>query len=225
MSRQMKAHPMAATATLDWGLRGVLIIAIPACLALVVLAQPILIALFCYGAYDQRDALMSSYSLMTYAAGLPAFMLIKVLVSGFASRMDTKTPVKIGLWVLAANMALNAIVVWPLHHFWHVGHAGLTLATALAAVFNAIWLYTALCRNHAFAPTPGWGRFLLQLAVSACAMVVCLVALLNISPAFIDLVYWQRLGWLALMCAVGLAVYFSVLFASGVRAADFKSHF
>ncbi|HMW49224.1 MAG TPA: murein biosynthesis integral membrane protein MurJ [Cellvibrionaceae bacterium] len=225
MSRQMKAQPEAATATLDWGMRSVLIIAIPACLALVVLAKPILIALFCYGAYDERDALMSSYSLMTYAAGLPAFMLVKVLVSGFASRMDTKTPVKIGLFVLAANMALNAVVVWPLHHFWQIGHAGLTLATALAAMLNALWLYTALRRRHLFTPTVGWGRFIVQLVVSALAMVLALMALLNISPAFIELVFWQRLAWLALMCAAGLAVYFLALFVCGIRLKDFKGHF
>ncbi|MEY4589111.1 MAG: hypothetical protein RL497_1187, partial [Pseudomonadota bacterium] len=158
MSRQMKANPQAASTTLDWGMRSVLIIAIPACLALVILAQPILITLFCYGAYDERDALMSSYSLMTYALGLPAFMLVKVLVSGFASRQDTKTPVKIGLWVLAANMVLNGLVVWPMHHFWQIGHAGLTLATALAAILNALWLYRALRRTHEYKPASGWWR-------------------------------------------------------------------
>ncbi|HEY6529086.1 MAG TPA: murein biosynthesis integral membrane protein MurJ [Cellvibrionaceae bacterium] len=225
MSRQMKAQPEAATATLNWGMRSVLIIAIPACLALVVLAKPILIALFCYGAYDERDALMSSYSLMTYAAGLPAFMLVKVLVSGFASRLDTKTPVKIGLRVLAANMLLNGLVVWPLHHFWLIGHAGLTLATALAAILNAIWLYTALRRAHLFIPTPGWWRFLVQLLVSASAMVIALLALLAVSPAFIDLVFWQRLGWLILMCAAGLAVYIATLFVCGIRFRDFKGNF
>ena len=128
---------------------------------------------------------------MTYAAGLPAFMLVKVLVSGFASRMDTKTPVKIGLWVLAANMALNAVVVWPLHHFWQVGHAGLTLATALATMVNALWLYIGLHRKHGFKTTPGWGRFIGQLIISAVAMVAVLIALLNFSPEFIELVFWQ----------------------------------
>lgn len=225
MSRQMKANPDAATATLDWGMRSVLIIAIPACLALVVLAKPILITLFCYGAYDARDALMSSYSLMTYACGLPAFMLVKVLVSGFASRQDTKTPVKIGLRVMAANMLLNGILVWPLHHYWQVGHAGLTLATALAAVLNALWLYWALKRQHAFAAAPGWLKFLAQMVISAAAMVITLIGLLHLSPDLIELQFYQRLGWLSVMCVAGLAVYTIALVLCGVRLKHFKGSF
>ena len=112
MSRQIKANSPAANATLDWGLRSVLLIAVPATLALILLAEPILITLFRYGQTSLHDVQMSAYSLVSYSLGLPAFMLIKVLVSGFYSRQDTRTPVKIGLWTLGANMLLIIMLIW-----------------------------------------------------------------------------------------------------------------
>src|SRR6056297_3230367 len=100
--------------TLDWAVRGVLLVAVPATVALVLLAEPILITLFQYGALSPQDVSMSAYSLRAYALGLCAYMLIKVLAPGFYARKDMMTPVSIGIRAMLANMLLNVMFVVPL---------------------------------------------------------------------------------------------------------------
>ncbi|MCF7981873.1 MAG: murein biosynthesis integral membrane protein MurJ, partial [Pseudomonadales bacterium] len=102
--------------TLDWALRSVCVIGVPAALALFILAEPLIITLFQYGAMTERDVAMAAMSLRAYSFGLFAFMLIKVLAPGYFSRQDTKTPVRIAVWAMLTNMILNLILVWPLQH-------------------------------------------------------------------------------------------------------------
>lgn len=217
LSRQIKNKPEHAHATLDWGLRTVLFIALPATLALMVLAEPILIALFRYGHTQLSDVQMSAYSLFTYSLGLPAFMLIKVLASGFYARQDTRTPVTIGLWTIGANMLLNGLYVWPMAHYWQIGHAGLTLATATAALLNAFCLWRVLQKKGFYQPLPGWGKYLLQLALAAGAMVLALKALLALAPALQLQPALLRVLWVALFCVAGFFTYVATLWVLGLR--------
>ncbi len=76
--------------TLDWALRWVFLIAIPAAVALAVLAVPILATLFQYDEFTPYATVMSGKSLLAYTLGLPAFILIKIFAAGFFSRQDTK---------------------------------------------------------------------------------------------------------------------------------------
>ena len=101
-------------ATLDWAVRAVLLIGLPAALALALLAEPLIATLFHYGEVTDRDVTMAAQSLRAYSAGLLAFMLIKVLAPGYFARQDTKTPVKIGIIAMVANMAFNLALIFPL---------------------------------------------------------------------------------------------------------------
>ncbi len=108
LSRQHASDsPEKFSETLDWALRLILLIALPAAVALVILAEPILATLFQYGKTTVVDVNMSSLSLQAYAVGLVAFMLIKVLAPGYFARQDMKTPVRIGIIAMASNMVLN----------------------------------------------------------------------------------------------------------------------
>ncbi len=136
------ASKEAFSETLDWALRMVLIIAVPAAAALVLLAEPILVTLFYYGdVMTARDMSMATLSLRAYAVGLVAFMLIKVLAPGFFARQDMRTPVRIGVIAMVANMVLNLVYLLPLHHYWQIGHVGLAAATSTSAFLNAILLF------------------------------------------------------------------------------------
>lgn len=150
--------------TLDWALRWALLIGIPASVALILLAGPLLSALFQYGAFTDHDVAMASRSLMAFASGLVAFMLIKVLAPGFYARQDTRSPVKYGVIAMVANTAMVLILVWPL------AHAGLALATSLAAFLNAGLLFVNLRRRGIYQPGAGWSRFLMQLLAANLAM-------------------------------------------------------
>ena len=167
----LSAHRAAAredqfAVTLDWAVRSVLLIGVPAALALILLAEPILVTLFQYGALTPRDIEMASLSLRAYSLGLVAFMLIKVLAPGFYARKDTATPVKIGIIAMVANMVMNLLFVLPLLWYFNVGHLGLALATSLSAYLNAFLLLRGLRRIGAYQAQSGWAVFVLRLGLA-----------------------------------------------------------
>ena len=131
-------------ATLSWAVRNVMLIAVPATVALWLLAEPILATLFQYGAFGVRDVEMAAASLRAYTLGLGGFMLIKVLAPGYYARQDMKTPVKIGIIAMVSNMVLNVVFVFPLMWYYDMGHVGLALATSASAWINAALLYLSL---------------------------------------------------------------------------------
>lgn len=209
--------------TLDWAVRMILFISVPASVALFILATPILITLFHYGAMTERDVEMASLSLKAYTLGLIPFMLIKVLAPGFYARQDTKTPVKIGIIAMVANMVFNIALVVPLHFYYQVGHAGLALATVLSAVLNAGLLWKGLVKENVFVRQPGFYR----------AFFVCLFASIAMGALLLcwplDTQIWLAWSWLErviqllLMVTMGVAVYVGLLFALGVRPAHLRA--
>ncbi|MCJ8287675.1 MULTISPECIES: murein biosynthesis integral membrane protein MurJ [unclassified Halomonas] len=201
---------------LDWALRAVLLLGLPAALALALLAEPLLITLFHYGAMTDNDIVMAAMSLRAYALGLVAFMLIKVLAPGFFARQDTKTPVKVGIIAMVANMVFNLILIWPL------AHAGLALATALSAFLNAGMLAWLLRRQGVLRFQPGWGRFAVQLGGGCVAMGLVLVLL---APEWHQWLGWglmPRVLWMAALVAAGGLAYFAWLGLTGVRVRQFR---
>lgn len=208
--------------TMDWAIRMILLIALPAALALLILAEPLLFTLFQYGRYLPSDVEMASMSLQAYAIGLLAFMLIKILVSGFFSRKDMKTPVKIGIIAMVANMGFNIIFVLPLHFFWQIGHVGLALATAASAFLNAGLLYRKLREERVFVPLSGWGRFAVQIGFANLMMVLVLFWVGQFVPNFEALSWWDRTVYLTVMVISGLLAYLMSLILSGIRIRHLK---
>ena len=209
--------------TLDWAVRTVLLVGVPASLALMILAQPILTTLFQYGALDSRDVAMASLSLRAYALGLCAFMLIKVLAPGYYARQDMKTPVRIGIRAMLANMLLNIVLVWAMVSYFGVGHVGLALATALSACLNAALLWRGLLRSDSYRFDPCWRRYLLRLGL-ACVGMSVLLSLLQPDPALWERWLWaERAQRLAVLCVVGVFGYVASLWQLGMRIADLRA--
>ena len=203
-------------AMLDWAVRAVLLLGLPAALALAILAEPLLISLFHYGAMTENDIVMAAMSLRAYAFGLIAFMLIKVLAPGFFARQNVKTPVKVGILAMVANMVFNLMLIWPL------AHAGLALATALSAFLNAGLLGWLLHKQGVLVFQPGWGRYAIQL-IGGCALMSA--GLWWLTPEWLQWLEWSvwaRVQWLALLVVAGAAVYFAWLAALGVRWQHFR---
>lgn len=209
---------------LDWAIRFVVLIALPATLALIILAEPILYTLFYHGEMQQSDILMSSYSLKAYALGLFAFMLIKVLVPGYFARQDMKSPVRIGIIAIIANILMKPLVVIPLVMLWGMGHVGLAFTTAMAAYVNAYLLYRGLRKSEVYSPAANWLRLWLRYGAANLAMVavlLCFLAFWNLWP---DWSVMERILRLAVLCVAGLMAYLVALFVVGVRLRDFKAH-
>ncbi|MGM0521843.1 MAG: murein biosynthesis integral membrane protein MurJ [Pseudomonadota bacterium] len=214
-AEQSSAH---FAAMLDWAIRVVLLLGLPAALALAVLAEPLLITLFHYGAMTDHDIQMAAMSLRAYAFGLLAFMLIKVLAPGFFARQDTATPVKVGIVAMVANMVFNLLLIWPL------AHAGLALATALSAFMNAGLLGYLLRKQGVLVFQPGWGRFAWQLIGGSVVMSVGLYVLAPDWQAWLEFGLWQRVSWVAALVVLGAGVYFAWLAAFGLRLRHLKMH-
>jgi putative peptidoglycan lipid II flippase len=142
LSRQVRGgEAAAARTTLNRAIEYALVLTLPAAVALIVSAWPVMSALFGRGAFDAESVRLSSQSLAAYALGLPAFVLVKVLAPAFFARGDTATPVKIGVSAVALNLAMNVAFMVPLKHI------GPALATSLAAIFNVGWLGGLLARR------------------------------------------------------------------------------
>lgn len=216
----------AFSETLDWALKMILVIALPAAVALMLLAEPILVTLFYYGeVMTLRDMAMASLSLKAYAAGLIAFMLIKVLAPGFFARQDMRTPVRIGVIAMVLNMLFNLLLVVPLHKYWQVGHLGLAVATSLSAFINAILLFISLRKKAIYQPSKGWLRFFVGLVSSAVIMLLVLLQLLEIgggTEAFYHQDWLQRITSIALLCGTGFIAFVVSLFLFGFRLADMR---
>ncbi|MCH7882095.1 MAG: murein biosynthesis integral membrane protein MurJ [Proteobacteria bacterium] len=208
--------------TLQWALQLALVIAIPATVGLFLLAQPILSTLFQYGEFQINDSLMASYSLMAYSLGLPAFILIKILASGFYARQDTKTPVRIGIQAMLLNMVLNVIfVVSMLQSDFLAPHVGLALATTASAYFNATMLALTLRKDSIIERFEAFKLPLLKMLM-ACAAMSAVIVILSPQVELWSQWHWfervYQLGWLivpAILC------YVLMLWIMGIR----RSHF
>ena len=167
-ARHAREEAEAFSKTLDWALRWVVTIGVPAAVGLAMLSSPIITTLFHYGVFDERDVKMTAFSLVAYSTGLFGFILVKVLAPGFFARQDMRTPVRIAVVALIANVVLNLALVWPLRH------AGLALATSLAAYLNAALLFRELRRRGVYHPMPGWRAVWIRTLASSFAMAAAL---------------------------------------------------
>ena len=217
LSRQHAQHAQASFSnTIDWALRLVALIALPAALGLVVLSAPILTTLFHYGAFSGHDVAMTSLSLMAYSIGLLGFIGVKVLVPGFSARQDMRTPVRIAVVAMVTNIVLNLTLVVPL------AHTGLALATSLAAFVNAGLLLWHLQRDKIYQARAGWVSLLLKICIANAAMVTFVWWLKGDLSSWLEADVVARVLRLGALVSGGGVVYFGALIAFGLRPSMFK---
>ncbi len=204
--------PQRVSQLVDWGLKLVTMLAIPAAMGLAVLAIPLAAVLFHYGKFDHQDLVMTSQAMTGYAVGLVGLIAIKVLAPAFYAQQNIKTPVKIALFTLVLTQILNLGLV-PLF-----SHAGLALATSLAACANAYLLYRGLRSRKIYQPSQGWLGFILRVLVSSLLMsLVIAVVALEFDWAALATKPWLRIIWLGVILVAAAVVYFSSLRLLGVR--------
>ena len=204
--------------TLDWALRLVVLIALPAGIGLLILAGPVLATLFQHGDFAAGDTYMASLSLMAYILGLPAFILIKVLAPGFYSRQDTKTPVKIAIIAMVCNMALNILFVVSMVMLkYEAPHVGLALATTSSGYINALLLYRGLRKAGVYQPLQGWVPMLVKILIASTGMIAVLLYLTPGLETWTLMTVSRRAVYLASIIGIAAAVYFAILWLSGIR--------
>jgi putative peptidoglycan lipid II flippase len=200
LSRQARTNQSAeAIGTLNRAIEITLALTLPAALALAVAGQPIMRVLFERGAFDAQAALLSSQSLAAYAIGLPAFVLLKVLVPVCFAHGDTKTPVRVGMVAIALNLCLNILFMVPLQHI------GPALATSVSAIFNVVTLAIILARRGHLAIDPRLRHRLPRMAGAALAMAAALAYAQRFLAPY--LAHPWKYAALALLVAAGMAAY------------------
>ena len=185
LPRLSRGHTLTSEAdfraTLDWALRLVVVLGLPAALALALFAEPLIATLFEYGEFTADDTRMTGWSLLAYASGLPAFLAIKVLAPAFFARQDTRTPVRIGIVALISNMLYNVLLVVPMVVTGFVApHTGLALATSLSAWQQALTLYRTLARRGIYRLSPALLRFAARTLPSLVALAAVLLVALQL---------------------------------------------
>lgn len=203
---------------LDWGLKMVCLIGIPAAVGLVVLAEPLCATLFEHGKFTAQDTHMVSLAVSAMSVGIPAFMLSKVLLPAFYSRHDTKTPMKVAVWTVLVNVVLIASFVTAMR--WAglpFAHIGIALATAIAGIFNAAALAWMLHREGVYRPEAGWLSWLLRIFLAAAIMcAVVWVIRLQVGD-WGQLHGLFRLLWLLAAVAAGAGAYLGTHWILGLR--------
>lgn len=197
---------------LDWGLRLVLLLAVPCALALLLFAEPLTAVLYHYGAFTARDVQMTATALMGWGAGLLGVVAIKVLAPGYYASQDVRTPVRIAIVVLVLTQLLNIVLV-PL---WQ--HAALSLSIGIGALVNALWLLVGLCKRGSYRPLPGWGAFAARVALASALLGAYLYWAagawdwtgLQAQP-------WLRIGLLASVVTGAGVIYLGVAWMAGLR--------
>ncbi len=205
--------------TMDWGVKAILLLGLPAMCGLIVLAKPMLMVLFMRGAFGLDDVEMASYSLMAYGSGLLSFMMIKVLAPGFYSRQDTKTPVKYGIIAMVSNMVFNLIFAIPF------GYVGLAIATSLSALLNATLLYRGLHRAGVYRVTGQTVMFFIKTLIASAVMVLFIYQFLPTVNQWVEFAFISRVYWLFGLIFSAAFVYLIAMILMGIRPWRLKAGF
>ena len=209
--------------TVDWSMKLVLLIAVPAAVGLIVLADPLVATIFYGGEFSEFDVRMTALALQAFALGLVGFSYVKILAPAYFARENTKTPVRFGLIALAVNFILSVVLAYVLTQAEYEGtHAGLALAISVSALLNAWLLYRGLRRDSVITHSDGWGSLLAQVAAGIIVMSVCLLYMERPLAWWIAADSMERLVWLAASILAGMVVYAVVLVVLGLRPSNLK---
>ena len=195
---------------LDWGLRLVVVLAVPCAAALLVFGTPLIATLFHHGRFDAGDVQRVALALSGYGVGLLGLVAVKVLAPGYYASLDVRTPVRIAVVVLVITQCFNLLLV-PL-----LQHAALTLSIALGALINALWLLVGLIRRGSYRPRGGWVVLGAQVAGATLLMSGFLLWAARRFD-WIAIAAWPRTGLLVLVLAGAAAIYFGALAVAGLR--------
>ncbi|GAB4394680.1 MAG: murein biosynthesis integral membrane protein MurJ [Kiloniellaceae bacterium] len=216
MARKLRAgNEDQAMHSLNRGLEFALLLTLPATVALIVIAGPIIGGLFQHGRFGAEDAAATAAALVAFGWGLPAYVLVKILQPAFYAREDTVTPFRYSVISVVANIVLSLLL------FWQLRHVGIALATTLAAWLNTGLLVLSLRRYGFWALDERFRARLPRIGIASLGLGAALWGLQRATEAFLGDSFAERVIALALLVSAGLAVYGLLAFGLGaVSRAD-----
>ncbi len=216
--------PEAFSATLDWSLRVILLIGLPAAFGMILLAGPLVSTVYGHGKFSADDVRMTTYALWAYGAGFMGFSFVKVLVPGFYARQETRIPVRYAIISLVIGMALSlGLFAASKFYAFEAAHVGLAASTSLTACINGGLLFWRLRRDGIYRPDSGWGLFWLRLIIANLLMGAAVLWLAGDLSSWLAAGEWARGGRMLLLIGAAIGAYFGVLAASGLRVRHFRA--
>ncbi len=204
--------------TMRWALNLGFFIAIPAAVALTVMANEVVVTLFQRGEFNQHASQMTALSLMAYMLALPAFIINKILLPAYYSRKDTKSPVKIGIIAMLSNIALNFMFVGILIYFDFVAlHVGLALASAASGWMQTYMLYNGLKKKSVIPVGVIQWAFVFKLIFASLIMAASIVGLMSTLGDWSVQIGAMRFAYLIMCIVLGVFVYFGSLLLLNIK--------
>ena len=207
------------SSTLDWSMRLIFLIGVPAVIGLVMLAEPIILTLFERGEFRSVDSSMASSSLVALAFGLLAFMLIKILTPSFFARQQPKKP----MYVALASMILNVFLAWLLAFHLGYAHVGLALASTISAFFTVVTLLFILYKDNVYNASKGWIVFLFKMSLASLVLISLLYYFGKEVDYLRQISEFSRFLYIIKIILIGMFGYFLSLWILGLRIKDFSS--
>lgn len=208
-------------AMIDWAARVIILVGVPASIALFMLSTPIIQSLFQRGEFTVEDTHMTALALQCMSGGVLAFMLIKVFAPGFYAQQDTKTPVRVGLIAVATNAISNVVLITLFKYIdWHAPHMALAASSSISALMNAGLLYFYLHQRGIYRFGGHWKKIAIQYTIANLALIAGLLVGLHYYQS--DLSQWLRIGQLIGLCCIGVIAYVVALFIAGFRVRDLR---
>ncbi|WP_454847966.1 murein biosynthesis integral membrane protein MurJ [Rhizobium binxianense] len=212
LARALKGGAMREAANLqNRSIEFVLFLTIPAAFALWIMSDEIIRVLYERGAFHQENTAVVGSILAIYGIGLPAFVLIKALQPGFYAREDTKTPMRFSAIAVTANCA-TALTLFP-----YMGAPGIAVAEATAGWISTVLLFATLLRRGHLVWEWGLARRAALLIVASAVMGAVIVYLQHRWEPWLasGAPLLTKVGTLALLIAIAMAVYFATAFLIG----------
>ena len=208
----------AAMETQNRGIELALFLTLPATIAFLIAAEPIVRGLFEYGKFTALDARRCGWALSAFSIGLPSYVLVKVLTPGYYARGDTRTPVRFAMLSIVVNIVGNLILIPT------IGHVGPPLATALASTINVAMLYRTLSQRGHFVADAGLRRKVPRLLLAALLMGATVFAFQRLLDPYLGGPLIVRYAALGVLVGTGSAVYVVACFLTGAyRIADLRA--
>ncbi|KMK50703.1 multidrug transporter MurJ [[Actinobacillus] muris] len=202
--------------TMDWGVRMVLLLGIPAMIGMMILAEPLMMTMFMRGKFQLTDAVAAAQALFVMCFGLISYMLINVLANGFYAHQNTKTPVKIGIIAAVSNIGFGVFAI-------PFGYLGLAIASTLSAAVNMSLLYRGLAQRNIYNLSGKTAIFALKLLIAGCIMGAAVSYFCPALEQWFVLSLWQKIHWIIWLIGLAIISYFPTLWLLGVRKRDFRA--
>ena len=189
-----------------------ILFSIPAFFGLLIFSENIISFLFFRGAFEYKDVQATSSALIALCCGLPAFIMIKILVIPFFANEDTKTPIKISLFCMSINLILNLVLI---REFLHVG---LAISTSVSAWINFILLFYILNKNLNYSFDISIFKVFLKVSLASLTMSYIVLKTYEFMINNFEMYTLYNTNFILILCIIfGIIIYSALMYFLGIK--------